>query len=348
LYIESPLKTGFSQLEEIEIFNDNTTVLHLHKSLEYFLLLHPKYKQYKIFLAGQQYGSIFISQLATKIANEDYSVFHNNFKGIILENPMLKADRTSDSSLEFAYHHGFLGMDHFELLSRNCMKKALPLTKYSKDCSKARKIFDNLFSLTRFLNKRGQQCWTKRQNRVFGSCKTDKLFSDNTSIRNKKKEKLVGNCRKGKYLLEDYLNKKNVQKSINVFSDGNLRNKYWKPCNSNLMNEFEKRTREISSIINDLLQKYKKSILMYHGDKNLQYNFYEGQDLAIKLKLKRTRQRKIWMVRRKQFETVGGFSEKFGRLKLATILNTGLKPSIEKPEEVFTIVRRFVESKRMK
>jgi len=349
LYIDSPLKTGFSQTEELENLSGNATVLQLHKSLEYFFWLHPKYKKYKMFLAGQQFGSIFISLLATEIAKEKYSVFHKNFKGIILENPLLKSNHISDSSLEFAYHHGFLGMDNFKLLSRNCMKQALPLTKYSKKCSKARKTFNDLFSLASFINNRGQKCWLKRheKNRRYSTIKKEKYIFDDFSEQIENKDQ-VGTCRIGKHLLKDYLNSNNVQKSINVFSDGNFKNKNWQPCKYNLMKEFEKSKKEIGTILNDLLKKYKTPILMYHGDKNLQFNFFEGQDLAIKLKLKRTRQRKVWMVRNKQLETIGGFSENFGRLKLATILNTGLKPSIEKPEEVFTIVRRFIESRRIK
>lgn len=106
---------GYSVGPTDETITDEIMTNDAILSLRMFFARFPAYKKNDLYLAGHGYASVYITNIAKAIVeenNDPYVIFNDNFllKGILLGNPCMTPDECFASGIEKRsyYHYEFL------------------------------------------------------------------------------------------------------------------------------------------------------------------------------------------------------------------------------------------------
>lgn len=328
LYIEAPFGVGFSEHRANKHYhsNDHNVATHLLLALQDFFEIHPRYKDFDLYLSGESYAGIYIPPLAKRIIKMGGEA-EKNFKGIILGNPYLKEDLDKMTFPAYAYHHGFMSKREYSLYDNDQYYDCFNHTKFMPGdidmilhCEELKRRQDDYYhnlDINRYNWK--TNCWKNRNGeRPEGvaaelECESDKF-------------------------LEKYLNKAKVQEAIHAnFSDTK-----WKACR---YVRYMDRFSDMSSRIKSLVRKHKKTVLLYYGDLDMVCSFLSGEQFMEDLDMRVSTEHSPIYIREGNLESVAGYETTYERLlKFAVIRDAGHMVPLDKPREMYTILRRWLEA----
>ncbi|PIO54930.1 hypothetical protein TELCIR_23695, partial [Teladorsagia circumcincta] len=93
----------------------------LEAALTDFFNVFPERITNRLYLAGEGYGSVFVTRIAFLLLQKlSISKSNANLQGLIIENGMLSAQTEFNSILPIAYTHAFAGKDQWDDLRSSC------------------------------------------------------------------------------------------------------------------------------------------------------------------------------------------------------------------------------------
>jgi len=378
LHIEAPLGVGYSHHESHKNINqsDHSTTTDLLNSLENFMEVHPQYREYDLYLAGNSYAGIYIPIMATNLLEKN-STLAENFKGIMLGNPYLNEKIFKDSLLKYAYSRGVINSKLYETMKKHDCLNVDPnpygernYTEVEQLCmDSAHEWFISTGRATLDKSNINNQCWYEEY------IIPDDFFADYNSTYDsmydyeqefedyydEMKESAIENLnermveksyvwkptswdkdceRKINKMLEKYLSDEKVQEEIHAD-----RLESWKVCNMKVNQAFRGQYNDMTHQVEKILKKFSKTVLLFYGDSDYHTNFFGGEAFIRNLGFEPTT-RKTFSIKQGNRRSIGGHYEKYfhGKLKYAIIRGAGTSSMSDKPEEVYTLIRNWISN----
>jgi len=126
LYLDSPVGTGFSystnDTKATDLSDTFTAKLNL-EALNSFMNLYSRFKNFKLYLAGESYAGIYINTLASLIIKHKGQL-KKQLKGVFIGNALLNSKLNEEKQIEYLYYHGIISKNlHSRMMDNNCLEK---------------------------------------------------------------------------------------------------------------------------------------------------------------------------------------------------------------------------------
>uniref|UniRef100_A0A915MAP8 Carboxypeptidase n=1 Tax=Meloidogyne javanica TaxID=6303 RepID=A0A915MAP8_MELJA len=115
VYMESPIGVGYSySLNGNITINDDQTADANYEAIKLFLTKFPMFRKSKLYIAGESYAGVYAPMVVDRIIKGQ--------KGLAIGNGLMNWNMSIDTTLQFAYGHGILDEETWQLFSKQCCK----------------------------------------------------------------------------------------------------------------------------------------------------------------------------------------------------------------------------------
>uniref|UniRef100_A0A914LG29 Carboxypeptidase n=1 Tax=Meloidogyne incognita TaxID=6306 RepID=A0A914LG29_MELIC len=317
VYMESPIGVGYSYALNGNItINDDQTADANYEAIKLFLTKFPMFRKSKLYIAGESYAGVYAPMVVDRIIKGQ--------KGLAIGNGLMNWNMSIDTTLQFAYGHGILDEEAWQLFSKQCCKGCVDGCKidslndacaqmvadmlniawnsprlnpydYYRDCETPKRS-----SILRWMLKHR---FPKAQNLNLGqpmSCAPETCTSlpciDDTGINN-------------------YMNRPDVKKALHIPTNHSFT---WKSCSDDVFKNYIKQYDDMSGFIKTILAA-KIPITFFYGDTDAVCNYLLGQKFVEGLGLKLIKPKEAWILN----GHVGGFETIYNNLKFLTVRGVG-------------------------
>uniref|UniRef100_A0A915N813 Carboxypeptidase n=1 Tax=Meloidogyne javanica TaxID=6303 RepID=A0A915N813_MELJA len=296
VYMESPIGVGYSySLNGNITINDDQTADANYEAIKLFLAKFPMFRKSNLYIAGESYSGVYAPMVVDRII-KGQKVFPINLKGLAIGNGLMNWNMSIDTTLQFAYGHGILDEETWQLFSKQCCKgcvadmlniawnsQRLNPYDYYRDCETPKRS-----SILRWMLKHR---FPRAQNLNLGqpmSCAPETCTS---------------------------LPCIDVRKALHIPTNHSFT---WKSCSDDVFKNYIKQYDDMSGFIKTILAA-KIPITFFYGDTDAVCNYLLGQKFVEGLGLKLIKPKEAWILNGQ----IGGFETNYNNLKFLTVRGVG-------------------------
>lgn len=371
IFLESPSSVGFSYSKSlVNLYTDDTVAQMNYLALKAFLKKFPQYSKNDLYLTGESYAGVYLPTLGN-LVDRDPSF---NLKGIAIGNGYLDAGKLKDSLIFFAYHHGLIGQNSWDRISKHCCDNNVPAPEtcsftganllcqvelqavnwalqsginpyniYAKCASSNIKMTNNSreFSDRLLMNLMFNE-------RVLAKAQENLVYVHDPNSINNQEDSWIQSLRgqnvgldppcTDDHVITSYLNDQAVRKAINIPQELGS----WSGCSLVLyVMKYALRKDGLKPQVMDLIKSQRKlRMLIYNGDVDAVCNFLGDEWFVDNLGLKLSRDYQLWKVSGQ----VAGFYKTFEGLTYATIRGSGHMVPSDRPREALMMFNAFINT----
>ena len=346
IYLESPGGVGFSYINselDYELYiDDDVAASDNLKALLSFFDKFPSMKGRDFYISGESYGGIYVPTLAYNIIQHNKNLPASkkiNLKGILVGNGVAdwKYD-TIPSSIDYAFTHHLSSYEKRMELNQYCY-----LEYDSSKCEKLKNeiyyqdlaginMYDYLRDCSVSETKNGE---LDANSKYYKYAKWAFQYKKINKDKNAELKESNGTPCFNDTLLENYMNRKDVQTALHVEAK-----RKWVVCSDEVSGRYV--TLEKGSIwAYPTLIKEGIKILIYSGDTDVIVPFNGNQQWIKNLKLEIEKPWRPWRAF-KDPENVSGYVINYKGLAFCTIKGTGHMAPQWKPKESFYMFSKFI------
>uniref|UniRef100_A0A914YXK5 Carboxypeptidase n=1 Tax=Panagrolaimus superbus TaxID=310955 RepID=A0A914YXK5_9BILA len=341
VYVESPAGVGFSYSSDGNTTaNDEMTALENYEAIRKFFVLYPSFRNHSVFIMGESYGGIYVPTLAARII-DGQKEFHINLNGIAIGNGYVNEKMNIETSIRFAYDHGYIDETNWKNLKKKCCHGCI------EDCD-----------LTQLTGRCGSMIENIIKTIWYGGINPYDIYRDcDGSFDNTKMESLRVGILPKKFLqlkiklrdqenrvavpclddtnIRNYLNSDGVRGALNIYE--NL--PPWNICSESITESYQKQYTDMTPIVRKIINADVR-VLLYYGDTDMACNFMMGQQFADRLGYPLLQPKTTWKFNKQ----IAGFKTIYDGVTFLTIRGAGhMAPQWRAPQTTYAI-KKFVKN----
>ncbi|XP_024524248.1 uncharacterized protein LOC112344181 [Selaginella moellendorffii] len=337
IFLEAPHGVGFSYSNTTSDYNQYSDDIMASDVLVFILewfKRFPEYSKNDFYLLGESYAGHYVPTLAAKILdyNKKKAGAFINFKGFALGNPWSDTYSDNKGDTDFFHSHSLISDEIYNQVVANCdFAKDLPIDNGDANplCRFAVSAMFNSIQYVDTYNVYAPACNQQDPNGTILS----QTLRENTFMHTEMLAAAYDPCAD---TVSPYLNSKDVQTALHVeFMPGK-----WSFCSRAANGNYPRKeiTNSMLPLYRSLLKEGLK-IWIYSGDVDGVVSTIGTRAWIKKLNLTITQKWYPWKFQ----DQVGGWSEKYAGLTLATVRGAGHMVPFDKPEQALLLFQHFVD-----
>jgi len=342
VFLESPAGVGFSySLDPNDLKTDDDLAAKQNLlALKDLLAKFPKFKDSPLYLAGESYASVYLTNLANLII-KDSGI---NLKGMAIGNGVFSLTTAAESSIFFNYYHGILGDSTWKDLANNCCE-GKPVLR--SNCKFHGDVLKEECAKTVAVAEKAGLDSARNPYNLYDQCPSplaedpsDRKDETRVSKESQSTGKLRGSpsCFDSS-LLVNYLERSQIKHSLHIPEKLAVK---FEPCSKALeykkiyLNNPTGLTPEVQKLV---AANKNLTLLFYYGDVDLKSNYLGGQWFVEDLKYKQVKEHSAWMTD----GVVSGYSEYYEHLAYFTVRGAGHFVPMDRPAEALNMFEQFLD-----
>ncbi|XP_013784600.1 lysosomal protective protein-like [Limulus polyphemus] len=340
IFLEAPAGVGFSFSKDGQYStDDDQAAKDNYVALQHFFMKFPHLKKNDFYVAGESYGGIYVPTLSVKILSGPAKI---NLKGFAVGNGFLSRRYLGNSLVFFAYYHGLVGKELWNILIDNCCHGNVSEESCNFVDSKNLKCTKGVEEITKLVWSSGLNIYNLYEDCISSSdVKYSRSSVDQNTILKLLRRKPSYSTKSPPCVdstnIEKWLNQPEVRSALHIPSFVQK----WTICSNAVEAGYKNIYDTMKPQVLQLIKSGQVKGLVYNGDVDMACNFLGDEWFVDNLHLKIKGEFRNW----KFGDQIAGFVKEFDNLTFVTIKGSGHMVPQDKPGPAFKMITNFLFNK---